>query len=179
MRGDLANTEDSKKLDKTVKKIAKKISQEKQTNLIYEEGHRQDSAKAQFKSKLREFMKLGLSRGFLPDGGLWFKKPWYDENGIPYEDRECMFVFEAKSQGNSGNAIERWADNFDICQKIYPNAKYITFMSGTGCTDNGVLTNFAKDKKTLHNGKVEFYLKLEGFNEDEIDQIMLSYLKKE
>lgn len=173
-RGNLAHTKESKKLDDLVKNTAKKINDEKLTSLIYEEGHENKTEKYM----LREFIKLGLTRGMKPDGGLWFDKKWYSEDGQANDDRKCKFIFEAKHQGNKGNAIERWADNFDTCSQVYPEAKYITFMTGTGCTENGMLTKFAKDKKTLHKDKVEFHLKQEGFTEDEIYDIMMGYLKE-
>ena len=171
-KGNLAQTEASKKIDDIVKRTARKIYSQKLTKLIYEEGHENNSTRFM----LREFIKKGLTRGMKPDGGLWFNMDCYSNNGEPNDDRKCVYIFEAKHQGNRGNAIERWADNFDTCQQVYPDAKYITFMSGLGCTENGTLTKFAYDKKKLHNDKVEFYLKKEGFTENEIMEIMLSYL---
>lgn len=63
--------------------------------------------------------------GCAPDGGLWFK------------DDKLVVAFEAKKQGEGGNAISRWYKNLYICQKINPEICYVTFAAGPGA--NGVI----------------------------------------
>ena len=64
-------------------------------------------------------------RGFLPDGGVWFG-----------EDRSRPLVaFEAKRQGATGNAIERWFKNHSVYKGL-SGQLYVTFCSGDGFFEN-------------------------------------------
>lgn len=168
MQGKVASTENSRKLDQLVKKVAKKINKEQSTTYFYEPGHVNNSTTI----KLKEFIDHNLTSGQMPDGGFWFDKPWSED------DRKCKYVFEAKFQGNSGNAIQRWADGFAICLKLYPDVKYITFMSGTGCTSSGVLQKHKEKYECLYGDKVVFYLNQEGFTEDDIYEKMMKHLRE-
>lgn len=62
-----------------------------------------------------------------PDGGAWFYK------GV------LIAVFEGKKQQDAGNAIERWFKNNYICKMINPNVSYVTFCTGEGAYDTGVI----------------------------------------
>ena len=76
-----------------------------------------------------------------PDGGAWFYK------GV------LIAVFEGKKQQDAGNAIERWFKNNYICKMINPNVSYVTFCTGEGAYDTGVI------------GKALNIAHLNGFNE--------------
>ena len=67
-----------------------------------------------------------------PDGGAW------------YYDDVLIAVFEAKKQGDIGNAIERWYKNEYVCRKINKDVSYVTFCCGEGAYENGTIG------KTLH-----------------------------
>lgn len=68
---------------------------------------------------------LSLLPGMQPDGGIWVHRA----SGKP-----VLFV-EAKKQGKSGNAIERWYKNRDDAQALNPKALYVTFCYGEGFFD--------------------------------------------
>lgn len=76
-----------------------------------------------------------------PDGGAWFYK------GV------LVAVFEGKKQQDAGNAIERWFKNNYICKMINPSVSYVTFCTGEGAYDTGVI------------GKALNIAHLNGFNE--------------
>lgn len=60
--------------------------------------------------------------GFQPDGGV------ITFHGIP------LLAFEAKKQGQVGNAIERMFKNLYLFQKLSPDGMYVIFVSGSGAS---------------------------------------------
>lgn len=55
-----------------------------------------------------------------PDGGPWFFR------------NELIATFEAKHQGDEGNAVERIYKNNVICREINPNVSCVSFITGLG-----------------------------------------------
>lgn len=103
-----------------------------------------------------------------PDGGLWFK------------EGKLVAAFEAKKQGDKGNAIDRWYKNFYVCQKINPEISYVTFAIGEGASNvicetlniahEGIFDQYRK-------GKASCFLCDEGFTIEQIRDIMQTVLK--
>lgn len=153
MYGKYANTAKSKRLDK---KLLQRICKEIDTPLNHTS-----------KLSLHHIAKLGCQ----PDGGF------FDNNG------KMIAAFEAKTQGNKGNAIERWWKNYCIIKHFHPECKYITLAAGDGCIKDGpIYANFAlalhlEDKPNdsfnqLHNTGVSFYISQYGFFEEDIKEIV-------
>ena len=158
MRADKANTEHSAVLDKGVREISKEIELEG-----FKRHHRLTNP------------LLDGNVGCSPDGGLWFRKGYLE------------VAFEAKHQGPSGNAIERWFKNYWIVQQTYPQAKFVTFCTGEGVKPgngvhdifNMVLTMEGKPAKSfneVHNKGASFYLSEYGFSAPALNKIMTGIL---
>ncbi|MFM7088964.1 MAG: hypothetical protein ACKOW9_05560 [Candidatus Paceibacterota bacterium] len=64
--------------------------------------------------------------GMRPDGGVW-----YDAR-----DGKLLFAAEAKKQGVSGNAIERWAKNYTVFRNLGVTG-YFTLCTGAGFFEGG------------------------------------------
>jgi len=162
--GTTAASVESTKLDNQLKDIAKKLG----TELVgYTAGHRKHDP-----------LFENIGSGCMPDGGLWF-----DTEG------KVKAAFEAKHQGNHGNAQERHAKNYLIAKKHRGESfKYITFMTGEGAQESGVLDIYAKTMLHCENdvshqsvnvtnpNGLSFYLKVEGFTNEEIESIMRAAL---
>lgn len=153
MRADLANTGHSAHLDYKLKDIAKELEID---GFIY-------------RRKLVHMYLDGV--GCEPDGGLWFKDGYLEA------------AFEAKHQGPSGNAIERWYKNYWLIQNLYPQAKFITFCTGQGVAKrNGIWANFnmvlqiegkpAESFNQIHNRGASFYMSEYGFSPAAMEEIM-------
>jgi hypothetical protein len=63
--------------------------------------------------------------GMYPDGGIW-----EDAQGRP------VVIAEAKKQGVTGNAIERWYKNWTMARRLNPDVIYLTFCTGKGFYDD-------------------------------------------
>jgi hypothetical protein len=99
---------------------------------------------------------------------------WFDGDRKT-DNRRLRVVFEAKHQQNGGNAVERWATNRALCQVINPDAVYVTFATGAGAVEGGVLHTYGEDmKKAFPNTK--WYYSEEGFTQEELSDIMCSEL---
>jgi len=168
-RGDIASSPESKQLDSSTKKVMNKIASGLKSKYFFEKEHVNDKFN---KRKLPEFEQLGVSLGCVPDGGFWFDNP----RG---KSRKLNFVFESKHQNEDGNAIERWGKNYILCKMLNPQVKYITFLSGSGCADGKILHKFAETMKTLDSESCIFYLSENGFDEEQIESIMMKYLSEE
>lgn len=120
---------------------------------------------SQFTKQMKEDLVGDDCFGFAPDGGAWFK------NG------KLVAVFEAKKQGESGNAYERWYDNADTAKYINPDVVYVTFCTGAGAAPGKCLDKMRR-KATITKGKnFKFYMKPEGFTKLEVKNIVLETLK--
>ena len=155
-KGTTAFDVDSKRLDGDVKKATKTLVNEfRDLNVI---------------TRMSNIMKIELVGddcfGFAPDGGAWFK------NG------KMVAVFEAKKQGNRGNAYERWWDNAVTAKYINPNVLYVTFCTGKGAVPNGVLDKLARKAKRMLGDNFRFHLKVEPFTQEEIEEIMTKTLEE-
>jgi hypothetical protein len=123
-----------------------------------------------FEKKLsKQYIPGGLG-ACAPDGGVWF------------DGDKLVAAFEAKKQGNGGNAIERWFKNNYICRNVNPNVFYVTFATGPGACIEGVIH---KTLNVAHLSGVNklvpksnsLFLQPNGFTKDEIIAIMVETLE--
>lgn len=172
-KGTEAGSVESKQLDGDVKVVAEAIAQA-QTVYSYESGHKSlDEAKFSYnkivEAALPEMRERNIRLGCVPDGGMWFDAP-------RSQPRTLKVAFEAKHQQDAGNAIERWAKNFSMCHKIWPDCKYVTFMTGAGAQVGGVLHDFGETYSSLFGPNCIFYYGPDGFSQEDICNIMTSVL---
>ena len=130
-----------------------------------------------FQKKLNKDQVPGGMVGCSPDGGVWFK------------DGVLIAAFEAKKQGERGNAIERWWKNETVLRTINQNISYVTFATGEGATETGPIgrtlthavlklkktktgSSFTKEFNKLRIGKDSVFMKTNGFSTEEIELIM-------
>lgn len=119
-----------------------------------------------FKKKLDKSEIPGNVGACQPDGGLW------------YFENKLIAAFEAKKQGNGGNAIERWFKNNFICRMIAPKVSYVTFGIGPGACENGVIPKclavaHLNGLNELHPEANSLFLSKNGFTGDQIKAIMI------
>ena len=158
--GTTASSPSSKILDKQLKDLSLKLAKRYPG---YHPGHSKHC-----------MIFEGVETGCVPDGGVWFD-----------DDRKVRVAFEAKYQGDHGNAHERQSKNYLICDSFKGKTfKYITFMSGLGARPNGVLDKFAKtmlkcrnsegnrDLNVLNPEGLSFFMSVEGFTDEQIQSIM-------
>lgn len=172
-KGTEAGSVESKKLDGDVKVIAEAIAQA-QSLYFYESGHRSlDERKFNYntviEAALPEMRDKKIRLGCMPDGGMWF-------DGPRNQPRTLKVAFEAKHQQDGGNAIERWAKNFSMCHKLWPESKYVTFMTGEGAEVGGVLHDFGETYSELFGSNCIFYYGPNGFSQQDIFNIMSNIL---
>ena len=108
MKGSLANTKASKKLDSMMKKARAQLKEEFS-------GVFEVRVKLYFNAWVKYFLLKPKKIGCEPDGGLWYLK------GI------LVAVFEGKHQGPRGNADERWWKNISVVNHIF---KYYKNLKG-------------------------------------------------
>jgi len=119
-----------------------------------------------FKKKLDRGEIPGGVGACQPDGGLWYFRG------------KLIAVFEAKKQGNGGNAIERWFKNNFICRLIAPEVSYVTFGIGPGACENGVIPKclavaHLNGINQLFPKANSLFLSEEGFTTEAIQDIMM------
>ena len=171
--GTEAGSVESKQLDGDVSRIARAIAQA-QNQYVFERGHRNLTSDricedVRDRAQLPEFTSKNIEIGCVPDGGMWFAGNRDNPN------RQLKVVFEAKHQQNAGNAVERWATNRALCQRINPDARYITFATGEGAVENGVLRNYGNAMSVVFPN-TEWHYSPDGFTEQEIFEIIRSEL---
>jgi len=163
--GGSATSNESAALDHQLKTIAQSL---RQSFNGFSKGHTK-------KKPLFE----GVLLGCVPDGGLWLDSK-----------NKVRVAFEAKVQGNHGNAQERHWKNFGICNtfKSEEGFRYVTFMAGAGAKKGGVLDSYARtllqcanpegsrEVNKLHKEGVSFFLSESGWTNEEIKQIMKAAL---
>ena len=103
--------------------------------------------------------------GFAPDGGAWFK------------DDKLVAVFEAKKQGVSGNAYERWWDNAMTAKHINPDVVYVTFCTGPGAAQEQGLDKMKRKANIMLGENFKFYMSPEGCTSDQVNTIMQETLE--
>lgn len=162
-------TVESAKLDKQLRNVAKTLRNQYADQYDFSWGHNK-------KSPLWEGQ--GIQEGFMPDGGAWLLKG----------TTQLKVAFEAKHQQNAGNACERMHKNINI-SKWAGVERYVTFMTGEGAEEDGVLYKAAFTALTIlnppehqamnvvHSMGFSFFLKPEGFTEQEIETIFVEALK--
>jgi hypothetical protein len=154
-KGTIASDVHSKKLDSQCKSLKDEVFKQLKTRY----------PGLTLQAKLKKNQIPGGQCGCAPDGGVWF-----------YQDI-LIAVFEAKKQNDAGNAIERWYKNNYICRKISPNVSYVTFCTGKGANEKGVIwrtlspaheTGFNK----YNPGGNSIFLNTEYFENEKILTIM-------
>lgn len=159
-KGTMAWDADSMKLDKQVSQAAKELSEDKD---IIELG-------LKYQRKLTKEQIPGGSGACCPDGGVWFL------------DGVLIAAFEAKKQGDAGNAIERWYKNLFLLNKINKSISYVTFATGAGAVPKGpigvtlsaALLNEENipEFDTLRLCDVSVFMEKDGFTQSEITSMM-------
>jgi len=171
-KGTEAGSAESKRLDGDVKVVAEALARA-QTTYFYEAGHRNlGGAVSRHKideGALPEFRARGITLGCIPDGGMWF-------SGARDQPRSLRVAFEAKHQGDGGNAIERWCKNYLLCHRLWPDMTYVTFMTGEGARTGGVLHEFGKSMTAVNGPNCVFYYAPDGFSQEGIFNVMKSVL---
>jgi hypothetical protein len=160
-KGMVALDESSKSLDLHLKQLREEIYQElKYKGFSYKKNICKD-----------ELRKYGIEIGFYPDGGIWYK------DDIP------VAIFEAKKQGNQGNAIERWCKNNSIAKFLFGDIRYVTFGIREGFDGSSYAARFAKsflkmenkDKTVniIYNTGQSWLISKTGFSKEEIKKNMI------
>ncbi len=173
-KGTEAGSAESKQLDGDVKVIAEAIAQA-QNQYYYESGHRcldetkNFSRQTVIEAAIPEMRERNIRTGCMPDGGMWFSGP-------RTQPRTLQVAFEAKHQQDGGNAIERWCKNYLLCNRLWPDAKYVTFMTGEGAKVGGVLHAFGETMSAVNGPNCVFYYSPSGFSQEDIFSVMNSVL---
>jgi len=148
--------DESFRLDKYLKDASKELS-----NIFTDYTHI---------SLMKENMKIDLVGdacfGFAPDGGAWFK------DGI------LVAAFEAKKQGQTGNACERWWDNAVTAKHINEDVIYVTFCSGAGAEQGQVLDKLRRKARIMMGDNYIFHMSVDGFSYQDIKNKMTEILDK-
>ena len=178
MHGDMAATEGSKKIDKDLKEISKDIFSE--LSGIYDE--------LKIKSKLskgeipgNELLLESGQKGYgacQPDGQCWFYK------------NQLIATFEAKHQGPSGNAIERFFKNFcivdfarrdpEVSKANAQHCSIVLFATGQGVLEGNpihstlyfLFNGVYGSTNEYSPGKNTAYYSVDGFAVDEVKEKM-------
>ena len=152
MYGKQSQTKQSTDLDEAVKRVASEVFDCLKLTFPYL------TWKAHYKGD-------AYHKGCMPDAGLFYYKGRLIVSG------------EGKYQQDSGNAIERWFKNECILRKIEPNVTFITFASGAGAYEKGVI---GKTLRLAHPdgynnyqvGKNTCYLEPDGFDDTFIFEVL-------
>lgn len=158
--GKVAATVSSKALDNLVKSISRELKSD--FNGI---SYQRKLTKNNFAN---HFGYVPSTKGCEPDGGIWFR------DGLP------VLVVEAKYQGESGNAEERWYKNAQWISHINPKCIYYTLASGTGCrktfVDAEMMSYITYNGRNLLDSR--WSLKENGFTYEEVKEIFVSSLNE-
>ena len=157
MYGKQSQSKASKSLDKAVKRIASEVFETLKPTIPYL------TWKTHYKGD-------AYHMGCMPDAGMFY-----------YQDT-LIVTGEGKHQQDGGNAIERWFKNERILRKVEPNVTFITFASGSGAYEKGVI---GKTLRWAHPdgynnyqvGKNICYLELDGFDDTFIFEILSKAIK--
>ena len=160
-RGDLAITEESKKLDNDVNGVSKELAK-----------HFSEYFRVEWKVKDDEWEKHYGEKvgGCQPDGQLWFD----------IATGKLVAVFEAKKEDEDGNAEERWCDNANTASVMNTDCKYHTFAIG-----KGVKKKWQRRQKKSYieynkRGLLDtrWTLREDGISYDEIKEIYINTLNE-
>lgn len=160
--GTTAWDERSLKLDKQVKNAS----------IAVFEKLKNQHPELQYKRKLPKHLLLDGKGACQPDGGVWF-----------YKGR-MIAAFEAKKQGNAGNAIERWFKNWHHLHKVNDRSPYVTFATGEGAVEDGTIweTLYSPMKGEFNQFRPDgpsCFLSPEGFTYEEIEEKILTFVTQE
>lgn len=155
-RGTTAFDEKSKRLDVYLKENYKSLSSD------FDEF----TSVSQFTKEMKIELVGDDCFGFAPDGGAWFYKG------------KLVAVFEAKKQGEGGNAYERWWDNATTAKFINPDVKYVTFCTGAGAAADKCLDKLRRKAKIMMGENFVTHCKVEPFTKQEVLDIMIQTLEE-
>ena len=158
--GKVSASVSSKLLDEMVKSISKELKSDFNGILYQKKLTKNDFAE--------HFGYVPSTKGCEPDGGIWFR------DGLP------VLVVEAKYQGESGNAEERWYKNAQWVSHMNSKCIYYTLASGTGCRKTFV--DAERMSYITYNGRnlldTRWSLKENGFTYEEVKEIFVSSLSE-
>jgi len=133
--GQQAGDEASIKLDTMLKELKGEIYQKiAHLGITYDDGISQEWMQNHADRAVRR-----LQIGLRPDGGIWYYNGW-------------VIIFEAKKQGEEGNALERWEKNYNRAKLIWPFLRYITL----GVGEYFAINNKGKDNAGLKHASDTF-----------------------
>jgi hypothetical protein len=124
--------------------------------------------------KLRKDQIPGGIGSCAPDGYVWFDK-----------EGKAIAAFEAKKQGASGNAIERWFKNEHVLRTLNKDINYVTFTMGEGATEKtsigqilaiAVYENGEHHFNKYRKNNNSIFMSVNGYNDEDIESIMLEAL---
>lgn len=158
-RGDLATTEESKKLDSGVKVTSEKIATWFKEHFI----RRYILSESEWIKYYGE--KCG---GFKPDGGFWIDK----------NTGKVVAVFEAKKEDEGGNAHERWGDNAMTASVMNTDCIYHTFTMGfqKKWKDKAKKSYVEFNNRNLLNTRWSY--SEDGYSDEEIEKVMVDTLNE-
>lgn len=192
MHGDMATTEESKRIDKDLREISKEIFKElKKQYPELSVKSKLDKDEIPGNVILAENGKQGYG-ACQPDGQAWFYKG------------QLIATFEAKHQGPGGNAIERFFKNFCIVDFARrdpetsnlkaQNCSIVLFASGEGVLEGGpihdtlyfIFNGVYGSTNEYSPGKNTAYYSVNGFTQEEVKERMrniilerISYIDQE
>ena len=148
MFAQVCSTKESLTLDGDLKRVARKVAED--IKLKHPEVY-----------WTKRFNTTAHSAGCEPDGGVF----WFED--VP------IVVAEAKHQGASGNAIERWYKNNFVIKQANADCTYITFATGEGAYPDRVIGKTLSPAhhlgyNTYSKGENVCYLRPEGLSENEM-----------
>jgi hypothetical protein len=162
--GEQSRTEESAKLDNTLKVAAPRVYQilkDEYPELTWSPGLKREAND-----------ECGVS----PDGGIFSYKG------------TIVAAFEAKHQGPRGNAIERWCKNYLHLKTKSPTMTYVTFATGAGVAEFGPVkkhfnTHFRRivgeepTYNVIRPGCTTVYLSEHGFQMDYVEAEVVKCVK--
>ena len=158
-RGDLATTEESKKLDGDLRSISKQIA------TWYEEHFIRKNRLTPTEWIKYYGVKCG---GFEPDGGFWLCK----------KTGKTVAVFEAKKEDEGGNANERWNDNANTASVMNTDIIYHTFAMGyKEKWDDRIKKSFKEyNQRKLLDTRWSF--QEDGYDSEQIEKVIVDTLNE-
>ena len=112
-----------------------------------------------------------MPKSFSQENG--FMKQIWPDGGMVFLNDKLIMVAEGKTQGDEGNAIERWSDNYISLLLFNPDVQYITFCEGDGFVEGKVCYRFIQ---RMFEGEAR---RQEGINKRLLNEENKSYGYKE
>jgi len=160
--GKTASSPASDKIDKQVRRVSKEVFAKLRPKYPLLERHYKLPKKYLFKG-------IGACA---PDGGVWTC------NG------KVLAAFEAKYQGDKGNAIERWFKNHHHIVETNPRCPLVTFAIGPGTLPgkpifNALYRPVRGQYNTIRHGGPSVFLNETGFTDHFIEGVMIRFIEDE